>query len=209
MRTLLVLLPLLLATIAQAQPVRDDIVDIRHKRSPNRRVPLGWTANNHFVVHVASCGVNDAGGPFCSSTLEIVGERATESIVILGPKCDPCDPYKDDFRYTIPTDQAMQAIRKERTALQRLGPLRATAPASPEIKLVQNSCQIVLKHGTRRAKFKVDDCLHEGGSNSISDAAIASIDTSPDGGTLAVTVGMQLRFMEWTDAHTVVLLLQK
>jgi hypothetical protein len=203
------LLLVLLASTAAAQPVRDDIVDLRHKRQPDRRVVLGWTADDRFVVHVASCGVNDAGGPFCASTLEIVGPRATERIAILAPKCDPCDPYKDDFRYTISTNEAMQAIRKERAALQRLGPLRASAAvARPAVKLVQDSCQLVLKHGTQRAKFKIDDCLHAGGSNSISDAAIASIDTSPDG-TLAVTVAMQLRFMEWTDARTVVLLLHR
>src|SRR5690349_19590958 len=72
----LALLLLLASTLAFAdqEHVRDDIVDLRHDRWPNRRVFLGWTADNRAVIHVVSCGTYDgSGAPFCSSSLEVFG----------------------------------------------------------------------------------------------------------------------------------------
>src|SRR5215510_4428720 len=95
----LALLLLLASTLAFAdhEPVRDDIVDLRHDRWPNRRVFLGWTADNRAVIHVASCGTFDgSGAPFCSSTLEVFGATKQSRTPLLDPTYRQCDPDRAD-----------------------------------------------------------------------------------------------------------------
>jgi hypothetical protein len=203
-RTLLVLL--LLTTIAHAQPVRDDIVDVRHQRSPQRRIPLGWTADNRFVVHVADCNSGDGRGPFCMSALELTDAGGkTEQITLFDVSCNPCE------RSEITTDLAMTAIRTERDQLRLLGTLTPSPLASkPDVKLTSTSCRLDLRHGKRRLKFELGDrCLFHGGSEAIEWASLLDVTTSPDGGTLAITVVVALRFGEWTNPHTMVFMLRK
>ena len=96
------LLVLLASTPALAghELVRDDIVDLRHDRWPNRRVFLGWTADNRAVIHVVSCGTYDGSdAPFCSSSLEVFGATkrsgrdGTDQLTpLLDPTCRHCGP---------------------------------------------------------------------------------------------------------------------
>lgn len=199
------LLLLLVVTAAHAQPVRDDIVDLRNGRSPSRRSSLGWTADNRFVVHVADCDFGDGRGPFCASSLEVTDERGTtEQTTLLDLGCNPCT------RGDVPTALAMTAIRAERDALRLLGTLTPSPLASPpDVRVTSTSCRIEVRHGKRRAKLELGaNCLHEGGNDAILDARLVAVATSPDGGTLAVTIGIEGSSGEFKNTQTKVFMLR-
>jgi hypothetical protein len=86
MRELVVSLFLISApAFADPEPVRDDIVELRHARYPNRMTVLGWTADGRFVVHEASCGTNDGGGDFCSIRLHVTDLVRDDAKLIFAP----------------------------------------------------------------------------------------------------------------------------
>ncbi|MBS1123445.1 MAG: hypothetical protein H6Q90_5673 [Deltaproteobacteria bacterium] len=195
---------------AEHEPVRDDVVDLRHNRLPNRRVFLGWTADGRAVAHVVTCGVNDGGGPFCVSNLEVTGRDKgagkSESTLVLQPACpDPCAPHGEKFIWTVPTELASQAIRTERAALDRLGALLPSVPnLLPNIEAIGSTCRVDLMVGKRRvprvAMLSPKECITDGGSESFHGARVGAVQMSPDRLTLAVTITIWLKFMEWSDA---------
>jgi hypothetical protein len=75
---------------AGPEPVRDDIVDLRHGRFPILLRFLGWTADGRAVLHEAQYGFQDAScAPEGSSTLVIVpASGASASIDVLLPEVD-------------------------------------------------------------------------------------------------------------------------
>ncbi len=205
MLTCLALL-VLSSTLAAAEPIRDDIVDLRHGRLPNRRVFLGWTADDRAVVHVASCGVNDGGGPFCSSVLEVTDRSGTSSTVLLVPACGECDPYSDTFRYQVPTEVASKAIRAAAQKLAALGPLRASS-ASPtaDARITRTTCSVAVAIGEATTKVSLGkDCIANGGSESIQSANVRDVHRSPDGAVLAITIAMDVKWMEWSGPRVIV-----
>src|SRR5437870_4300767 len=120
MRNTIVAVCLLESLARAAAPVRDDIVELRHRRTPNPYVFLGWTRDGRAVVHSAACGVNDGGGPFCHSELDVIDGKGTQATKVLEPTCGKCDPNADDFRWEVSPKLAAQAIRAERDALAAL-----------------------------------------------------------------------------------------
>lgn len=199
------LLLVLLTSVAHAdEPVRDDIVDLRHHRLPDRRVFLGWASDGRAVVHAVACGVNDAGGPFCSSSLEVIGNRKVESVRVLEPSCgDSCDPFGETFAWSVPTELASQAIRAERAALAKLGALQpsATGPL-PQVSARSDGCNVDVVIGDRRVPKVLalgKGCIREGGSESLVAAVVVGVQLSPDRRRIAVALRVRSRFMEWSD----------
>jgi hypothetical protein len=60
-RSSIVISLLAATTVAHAatEPARDDIVDIRHGRMPDRAAALGWTDGGAFVFRRIVCSVQD------------------------------------------------------------------------------------------------------------------------------------------------------
>ena len=214
------LLILLASTLAFAdhEPVRDDIVDLRHDRWPNRRVFLGWTADNRAVIHVVSCGTYDgSGAPFCSSSLEVFGatkrsgrDGADQFITpLLVPTCRHCDPDgagadTPGTTWAVSTELASQAIHAERAALDALGTLQPSAVGTlPAVKIGGGICRIDVLVGQRRItgvmKISPTDCVANGGDSSFRDARIRDVQLSPDRRMLAVTLTVRPRTFEWGD----------
>jgi len=215
----LALLVLLAPTLAFAdhEPVRDDIVDLRHDRWPNRRVFLGWTADNRAVIHVVSCGTYDgSGAPFCFSSLEVFGATkrsgrdGTDQLTpLLDPTCRHCDPDRADAdspgpMWAVSTELASQAIHAERAALDALGTLQPSAVGTlPAVKIGGGICRIDVLVGQRRItgvmKISPTNCVANGGESSFRDARIRDVQLSPDRRMLAVTLTVQPRTLEWGD----------
>jgi hypothetical protein len=215
----LALLVLLASTPAFAdhEPVRDDIVDLRHDRWPNRRVFLGWTADHRAVIHVASCGTYDgSGAPFCSSSLEVFdatmrsGRDGTDQLTpVLDPTCRHCDPDRADAdspgpTWAVSTELASQAIHAERAALDALGTLQPSAAGTlPAIKIGGGVCRIDVLVGQRRMtgvmEISPTDCVANGGESRFHDPRIRDVQLSPDRRMLAVTLTVQPRTFEWGD----------
>jgi len=201
-----VLLLLLASTPAFAdhEPVRDDIVDLRHNRWPNRRVFLGWTATNQAVIHVAICSLDGAGGATCRSTLEVVSATRPKATLLIEPPCNPCDdPYGKNFAWAVSTELASRAIRAERAALEALGPLQPSAVGTPPaVQVAADTCRVDLVVDKRRIAGVLRPtrrCLDDGGDNSFSGARLRNVQLSPDHRKLAVTFTVGARFLEWTD----------
>jgi hypothetical protein len=198
--------------LADPEPVRDDIVDLRHDRWPNRRVFLGWTADDRAVIHVVSCGTHDgSGAPFCSSSLEVFdatkqsGRDGTEQFTpLLDPSCRRCDADLSGPMWAVSTELASRAIRAERAALDALGPLQPSAVgALPVVKIGGGACRIDVLVGRRRIagvmKIPPAHCLEDGGESSFRNPRIGDVQLSPDRRMLAVTLGVQPRMFEWGD----------
>ena len=203
---------LLVSTSALAAPelVRDDIVDLRHDRWPNRRVFLGWTADNQAVIHVASCGTFDgSGSPFCSSTLEVFGATEPSRTLLLAPTCRSCDPgsaavASPDSVWAVSTELAAQAIHAERAALDALGTLQPSGGGTlPAIKIGGEACRIDVLVGQRRItgvmKISPTQCVTNGGDSSFRKARIRDVQLSSDRRMLAVTLTVEPRTLEWGD----------
>src|SRR5882724_5311105 len=194
MRLALLLVLASTPAFADREPVRDDIVDIRHDRTPERRVFLGWTGDNRAVSHVANCGVSDIGIPFCSATLEVAHGMLPERTELLTPECaEPCDPLAGSFRWEVPARLARKAIRAERTALAELGQLQPSAHgALPKVTLDASSCRIDVLVGTQRTEraLAIDSerCSMGDGNEAFRDAHVLSVRMSPDRLHLAVTI---------------------
>jgi hypothetical protein len=190
------LLLVLLAHVAHAdEPVRDDIVDLRHDRWPYRHVLVGWTADDRAVVHAAECFVNDGGGPLCSSRLDVIRTTAVESVPVLQPV------YVDPFMWSVPTELASQAIRTERSALAKLGTLQpsATGPL-PQVSVRVHMCDVDVVIGKKRVPAVLalgHRCDSEGGSDSFQRADVVAVRLSPDRLKIAVTLRVRSKSMEW------------
>lgn len=220
MRSVLVALWVLLTStlaFADHEPVRDDIVDLRHDRWPNRRVFLGWTADNRAVIHVVSCGTSDgSGAPFCSSSLEVFGatkrsgrDGTARRTPLLDPTCRHCDPDPASANspgpmWAVSTELASRAIHAERAALDALGALQPSAVGTrPVVKIGGGLCRIDVLVGQRRItgvmKISPTSCVANGGDSSFRDARIGDVELSPDRRMLAVTLTVQPRTFEWGD----------
>ena len=208
----LALLILLASTLAFAdhEPVRDDIVDLRHDRSPNRRVFLGWTADNRAVIHVVSCGTYDgSGAPFCSSSLEVFGatkRSGRDGADKFTPLLDPvrADADSPGPMWAVSTELASKAIHTERAALDALGTLQPSAVGTlPAVKIGGGICRIDVLVGQRRItgvmKISPTNCVANGGESSFRDARIRDVQLSSDRRMLAVTLTVQPRTLEWGD----------
>jgi hypothetical protein len=210
-RTFICLLVAAIATPAFAdhEPVRDDIVDLRHQRIPNGRVFLGWTADGRAVEHIARCGSAEASGiPECGVWLEVTrqGHDSTRMPLLDPPtRCDLGPPCSDGtFPWTVPTEVASRAIRSERAALAELGPLQPSpAGPAPALTVVKDSCWVHLAAGTPShlhtlaVVVAIDKrgCVADGGDSSVIAARLTGVQVSPDGGAVAATV-----FVESHDA---------
>lgn len=193
------------------EPVRQDIVDLRHQRLPARRVFLGWTADRKAVVHVASCGSSDGGGPFCEVSLEITGAKRAwpQSVPLLQPACsEPCTSYDDGFPWTVPTELASRAIRAERAALAKLGPLQPSASAPPLVRLEPDrqyeiySCRVKASiDGRQRLTLLAlgDQCIYDGGGSSLNERDILDVQLSPDRHQLAITLRVTQKSEEYSN----------
>lgn len=194
----LVLVLLLTASLAHAdEPVRDDIVDLRHARVPSRRVLLGWTADNCAVVHVADCGFGDGGGAWCTSTLEVIGAR-TQVIALLAPEA-VVDEYGETARWQVSGELASKAIRAERAALATLGPLQPSAPGAPHVTAGGGPCRIDLRIGEHKHSWHAlgSQCLQDGGITTYSGATVLDAQLSPDRTWIAVSLRIASRTGEY------------
>jgi hypothetical protein len=204
---LLVLLASALA-FADHEPVRDDIVDLRHDHWPNRRVFLGWTADNRAVIHVVSCGIYDgSGAPFCSSSLEVFGttkRSGRDGADQFTPVLDPtsADSPGRMWGWAVSTELASQAIHTERAALDALGPLQPSeAGTPPAVKIGGGVCRIDVLVGQRRITgvmtIPPTQCVTNGGDSSFRNPRIRDVQRSPDRRMLAVTLTVEPRAGEW------------
>jgi hypothetical protein len=205
------LLVLLASTpaFADPEPVRDDIVDLRHDRSPDRRVFLGWTADSRAVIHVVSCGNHDgSGAPFCSATLEVFGATTHSPTPVLDPVYNPCDRDRDACSprptWLVSTELASRAVRAERAALDALGALQPSAVgARPAVKIGGDHCRVDVLVGARRIagvlQVPPEQCVTTGGVSGIREPRIRDVQLSPDRRLLAVTLTATPRTFEWGD----------
>lgn len=199
------------ASIAEAggEPVRDDIVELRHGRAPTPIRFLGWTADGRAVLHEATYGFQDAScAPEGSSQLVVVPAKAAAvSIEVLQPELDERIPYcSDGWPWRVSTKLASQAIRAESAALAALGPLTpGVATKDPELSLVHGDCWVHLATGTpghRRTISRVftigpNACIGNGHDLGIRDASIVDVHASPDGRSLAVTVSVTTHSLDF------------
>jgi hypothetical protein len=211
-RALLLLLLASTPAFADHEPVRDDIVDLRHDRWPNRRAFLGWTADNRAVIHVASCGTYDgSGAAFCFSTLDVFGatERSRSSTQLLVPTSrqyepDPPDAGSPGPMWVVSTELASHAIHAERAALDALGALQPSAIGlPPAVKIGGTACRVDVLVGQRRIagvmKQSPTQCVTNGGDSWFRNPRIRDVQLSPDRRLLAVTLTVEPRSMEWGD----------
>ena len=202
MRFALLLLLASTPALADHEPVREDIVDLRHDRWPNRRVFLGWTADNKAVIHVASCGTYDgSGSPFCSSTLEVFGATKPSRTLLLEPREGVAS---QDSVWAVSTELASQAIHAERAALDALGTLQPSAVGTlPTVKIAGDACRVDVLVDKQRItgvmKISTTQCFTNGGNGSFRKARLRDLQLSPDRRKLAVTLTVEPRFFEWGD----------
>lgn len=203
---------LAVTSTATAEPVRDDITDLRHHRMPTPLRFLGWTADGRAVLHEASYGFqDDSCMPQGGSTLLTVRDDGTgDSIPLLQPVVD--DDFvlcSDAFPWRVPTALASRAIRAEARALAALGPLQPGVPAKhPELSLVRGPCWLHLAartHGHTHTIARVltigpETCVADGHDLGIRDAQIVDMHASPDGRSLAVTVNVTTQSMDFYDS---------
>jgi hypothetical protein len=187
------------------EPVRDDIVDLRHERLPSRRVFLGWTADNRAVIHAVDCGEGDGGSQFCSTKLEIVSKAKTESLPILEPP-RRSGPDADGFPWQVSTELASKAIRAERAALAKLGTLQPSAPGPlPAAAANGNGCNVDVAVGKQpqlRVRALGKECLYEGGNAVYEGADVIDRKLSPDRKLIAVTVRVIEKYTEYRTPYT-------
>lgn len=200
-----------IATTAHAgrEPVRDDIVDLRHGRWPTPLRFLGWTTDGRAVLHEALYDFQDAScAPEGSSTLVIVSANAASvSLDVLRPEIDERVPYcSDGWPWRVPTDLASRAIRAESAALAALGPLQPGAPTKlPGLSLVHGDCWVHLATDTlghQRTISRVfaigpQACIANGHDLGIHDAEIVDMHASPDGRSVAVTVNVTTHSLDF------------
>ena len=183
------------------EPVRDDISAIRHDRTPDRHVFLGWTGDNRAVSHIARCGISDIGIPFCSATLEVAHGMLPDRTEVLAPEST------GGAHWTVPTQLARQAIRAERDALAELGQLQPSAHGPlPKVTLDASSCRIDVLVGTQRTERALaidgERCSMGDGNEAFRDAHVLSVRMSPDRLHLAVTIEVLDTINAWTDPMT-------
>jgi hypothetical protein len=189
---------------ADHEPVRDDIVDLRHQRWPNRRVFLGWTADDKAVIHVVSCGALDgSGSPFCDSALEVFAAEKVAHTELLGPTpdCGPCSPDAKETVWSISTELASQAIHAERAVLDALGTLQASAVGRlPTVKLAGDACRVDVLIDKRRItgalKLSAAQCMNNDGPSFFGKERIRDLQLSPDHRKLAVTFTVEERGLD-------------
>ncbi len=200
MRLLLVLLTM--TTIAHAD-AREDIVDIRHRRMPNRTAVLGWTAEGAFVLRRTSCIVQDlSDSPSCAVTIDVASRDRTVSHLLFNATWE-IDCVEKEMPaaalgcYKIPTADAMKFIAAERELLASLGSLRAGTPslASGTVKAIRydddaadrRRAALVLSSGGRWRPLHVLWSVETGKDEFLrSDPAIEHIERSPDRTSLAI-----------------------
>jgi hypothetical protein len=194
----------LLATpaFADPEPVRDDIVEIRHQRAPNRHTFLGWTADNRAVSHISVCGMNDGGGWTCASKLEVVAGVHTTTTELLTPEYTK---DTDAIPFAVSSALAGKAIRTERAALDALGPLTPSATEVPVLSLTSDTCRVRLVAGKRTlgtiVKYDTKRCIQDGGDDSVHDATLRQVHVSPDHKKVVAIVTVERKSMEWTSAE--------
>jgi hypothetical protein len=200
----LVMIVLLLSqtatAIADSEPVREDIVDIRHQREPQRRVVLGWTKDNRIAVHVAHCP-ETGGEARCPVWFEVTAGRKTTRTDLFYADCLKCEGG-DGIPWAVPTELASKAIRAERAAIDALGPLQPSAEGPKpkvEVRMIDDECRVDLVIGkkTLRGVIQESSCLPKGGNISYWGAEFYSVEVSPDRSRLAVTIRMRTRAEEY------------
>lgn len=203
MRLLLVLLTM--TSIAHAD-ARDDIVDIRHRRMPNRTAVFGWTDDGAFVLRRTSCVVQDLSDiPSCEVTVDVASRGHTVSHLLFNAtwEIDCVEKEKPAAAlgcYKIPTADAMEFIAAERELLASLGPFHAGTPttsvlASGTLKAVRyddvaadrHRAALVLSRGGRWRPLHVLWSVETGKDEFLrSEPSIEHIERSPDGTSLAI-----------------------
>jgi hypothetical protein len=127
--------------LADGEPARDDIVDIRHGRMPARAAALGWTGAGAFVYRRTACNVQDLSDvPQCVVMID-VGERGqTRSHALFSATWEiGCIEYRGAAPdpalgcWTIPTAEASRFIAAERDLRATLGPLTPGTGIGPDL----------------------------------------------------------------------------
>lgn len=209
------------ASVAHAD-ARQDIVDIRHGREPNRAEVLGWTADGAFVLRRTACEVQDLSDiPSCGVSIEVASRDRRESHPLFGKEwaIDCVEKDRPDASlgcWEISTGEAMKFIRAETDVLAKLGPLRAgttlgTELASGTLEAVAYSdadakwrrVAIVLSSGGRWRPLRVISKIDMDSDQFIRrNPTIDRVERSPDGASLAIVT--TLPFMEldfYFDCH--------
>ncbi len=199
------LLSVLLASASvHADPVRDDIVDIRHGRSPDRRVFLGWTADGSAVEHDVLCAVqNDVS--VCWSALVVSSIHGIETTRLFGI----------ENAAGLSTDVAGKAIATERDTLATLGALTRDASADELTLIAAVDCDgVAIRRGTQTlgyaARIANPSCMNgmvDAETPSVSAPKIRGVHVAPDRHHVAVSVDyLQHRTTEQTRETVFVLL---
>lgn len=202
----------LLGVLALASPAaadvdqaRDDIVDIRRGRMPDRSAALGWTRDGAFVHRRTDCHVEDLSDtPRCEVELLVAGPRGTERHPVFAATwsadCVEHPERKDPGCWAIPTEDASRFLARERALLASLGPLAPgtrTKTALAGGTLVGVRYEDAASDRRRAALALVRDGRWQplrvlwsvpGSRDEYlrSDPAIAWVEWSPDGAWLAV-----------------------
>jgi hypothetical protein len=185
---------------ADGEPVRDDIVDLRHHRYPAPLRFVGWTGDGRAVLHVAPCGFEDgSGAPSCSASLVVVGaDRGERATKVLEPEVDPsvaADGIALPWR--VPPAMASRAIHDEAALFAAIGPLApGAAMPTTALAVTYDSCWVHLAAGAPGSRRTIAPvltigpgaCIANGHDLFVKRAGIVDVHASPDGRRLAVTV---------------------
>jgi hypothetical protein len=127
--------------LAESEPARDDIVDIRHGRMPVRAAALGWRDSGAFVYRRTACSVQDLSDiPQCSVVIDVAAGGQTRSNSLFAATWEiGCVESRDATPdptlgcWKIPTAEASRFISAERALLATLGPLTPGTRIGPDL----------------------------------------------------------------------------
>jgi hypothetical protein len=142
-----------------APDARNDIVDIRHGRTPTRHRLLGWTIEGAAVMRDIECDVNDGSGiPFCRATITVAPLRGRAKTHVL------LDISWPEFKfgcteacYPLAYRTALKFIRAEQRVLVALGPLAPAVKQTQPWHLGPLPLRLD-RRGSRAALVTVRDC---------------------------------------------------
>lgn len=178
---------------------REDIVELRHGRLPNRWIALGWTGSDAFALRDTDCGLQDDSGiPRCAVSIAIADTHGTRREPLYGATWGECSGSGACF--AVSGSDAQQFMQRERDVTTALGALTPGVAVGREVAggtlaIVQTasddkrSAAIVLQRGARSVPLAVifqtsldGDLFLRGGRP----PSIDHVERSPDGKWLAL-----------------------
>ncbi len=200
-----IVLPLLVVSTAHAdvESARDDIVDMRKGRMPNRVAALGWTEQGAYVYRETECNWQDVVGmPACHVTIYVADRRRTQAFPLFSAEwsSECADTASSATCYAITTEAASAFLAAERKVMADLGTLTpGTAigrdAAGGKLSVIRyedepadrRRAALALVKGGRWKPLRILWSVESGKDEFLrGNPLIERVERSPDGETLAV-----------------------